>query len=135
MGSQPKHQDVIGMVTKLCSDSICQFEVGLKTQIEADKAAREEMERVKAEAMRLAEQAAKLTAEHEALERQDKAKVEQELLTMHSSKGAAAGKKRAWSDTQDMADDDDDDDEDEDDKDSEGEGEGHHSAPDEVSIQ
>jgi hypothetical protein len=135
MGSQPNHQDVIGMVTKLCSDSICQFEVGLKTQIEADKAAREEMERVKAEAVRLAEQAAKLTAEHEALERQDKAKVEQEL-TMHSSKGAAAGKKRAWSDTQDMADDDeDDDDEDEDDEDSEGEGEGHHSVPDEVSIQ
>jgi hypothetical protein len=135
MGSQPNHQDVIGMVTKLCSDSICQFEVGLKTQIEADKAAREEMERVKAEAVRLAEQAAKLTAEHEALERQDKAKVEQEL-TMHSSKGAAAGKKRAWSDTQDMADDDEDeDDEDEDDEDSEGEGEGHHSVPDEVSIQ
>ncbi|KIM81345.1 hypothetical protein PILCRDRAFT_8711 [Piloderma croceum F 1598] len=108
MGSDPTHQEIVTTVIRLCSDSITQFEGILKAQIESDKAAFEEMEKVK-EKVGFAKEAAKeavaeatrFTVEHAKKERERFAVMAQDDPNTISTKCA-------WSDTQDMGDDNDD---------------------------
>jgi hypothetical protein len=120
MGSQPTHQDIIATVAQVCSDSITELEDGLKAQANSDKAALDDMEKAKDRA-RIAEEAAKLVADHAEKERQRFA-AEMRLDTSSS--------KRTWSDIQEIGDEDDDDEDD----DREEEEEGNDSAPEGVCI-
>ena|ERR1700676_2571079 len=120
MGSQPTHQDIIATVAQVCSDSITELEDGLKAQANLDKAALDDMEKVKDRA-RIAEEATKLVADHAEKERQRFA-AEMQLDTYSS--------KRTWSDIQEIGDEDDDDEDD----DREEEEEGNDSAPEGVCI-
>ena len=56
------HQEVIGAVGQLCSNTIAQYEAGFRAQVESDKAVIEEVENARRKA-RAAEQAARLAAE------------------------------------------------------------------------
>jgi hypothetical protein len=114
MSSQPAHQELVTAITSLCSDGISELEAGLKTQMELDKAVREEEERAKADAVRLveegvqaAEAAAKLAVQQAEMERIEKMKkMEQDHLDIDAAERKLAAKKRAWMEANQFANDD-----------------------------
>ena len=128
MGSQPTHQDIIATVAQVCSDSITELEDGLKAQANSDKAALDDMEKVKDRA-RIAEEAAKLAAEEAAKLVADHAEKERQRFAAEMRLDTSSSK-RTWSDIQEIGDEDDDDEDD----DREEEEEGNDSAPEGVCI-
>ena len=107
MGSDSAHQDIVTAVIHLCSDSIRQFEGILNAQIESDKAAFEEMKKVK-EKVRFVEQAAKEAVAEAARYAAEHVKKERErLAAMAHDDPTTTFTKRTWSATLDMGDDND----------------------------
>jgi hypothetical protein len=123
MGSQPTHRDIIATVAQVCSDSITELEAGLKAQVNLDKVALDDMEKVK-DRVRIAEEAAKLAVEEATKLVADHAEKERQRFAAEMQLDTYSSK-HTWSDIQEIHDDDDDREEEE---------EGNNSAPEDICI-
>ena len=114
MSSQPTHADLFAAANEVCTQTITDIEGGLDGQRASDAAEaiqRQEMERHEVEI-------AKLAAEHDAREKQERLeKIEQDRLDIEAAERDLQMRKQALNHAQQVADEHDNDDDDDDDDD------------------
>jgi hypothetical protein len=91
MVGQPIHQDLKGVVTDICTQSIIEFEAKLQKQKEADEA---EVRRLKEEGNRLMEQIRLAVEQEERVKLERVKKVEEERQSIKAAQRKLKAKKQ-----------------------------------------